>query len=244
MASAAPILALLSGITALFGLLGAYSGLLAPMTGFMLFAAGAILGGLSTVIVSLVALVTTRSGRDPLGRRKALIGSGAGIVLLLIVLGPATAGRDAPPINDITTDLENPPEFASASEVPAYAGRDMSYPPEFVPVVREHYGDLQPVDLDVPPARAYEAALATARSLGWEIVASDPDRRVFDARDESAIFRFVDDIAVRVEARGSGSRVDVRSKSRDGRSDLGANAARIRDFTRELAGELEKKRTG
>lgn len=234
MATVAPILALISGATALIGLLGAWSGLLAPVVGFMLFAAGTILGGIATLIVSVVGLVQTRGGRNPEARRKALVGSAVGVVLLLVVFGAASTGGDAPRINDITTDLENPPEFASAELVPAYAGRDMSYPEEFVPIVRDAYPDLAPIDLAVPPAEAFERALNAAETLGWEIVASDPDRTRFDARQETALFRFVDDVTVRIVARGSGSRIDVRSKSRDGQGDLGANAARIRAFAEQL----------
>jgi len=234
MATVAPILALISGATALIGLLGAYSGMLAPLVGFMLFAAGTLLGGSSTLIVSVIGLVQTRGHRNPEGRHKALMGSAVGVVLLLVVFGAASAGVDAPRINDITTDLDNPPEFASAERVPAYAGRDMRYPEEFVPLVRSAYPDLAPIDLPVPPPEAFERALAAAEALGWRIVASDPDRTRFDARQETALFRFVDDITVRIVPRGSGSRIDVRSKSRDGRGDLGANAARIRAFAEQL----------
>ncbi len=51
---------------------------------------------------------------------------------------------------------------------------------------------------------------------------------MIEATDTSRMFRFVDDIAVRIRPDGTGSRVDVRSKSREGKGDLGVNAARIR----------------
>ncbi|MBW2422981.1 MAG: DUF1499 domain-containing protein [Deltaproteobacteria bacterium] len=234
MASLALIFGLVAGAVALIGLIGAYSGLLAPLTGFQLFAGGGLLGGLLALLVSAVGIATTRGGRDLEGRKKALLGGAIAIVLLSLVLVPGVSGLDYPPINDISTDLEDPPSFAPASTVPDYAGRDMSYPPEFVAVVRDHYPDLQPIDLPDPPTAAFEKARAAAESLGWEIVASAPDRGVFDARDVTAIFRFVDDVTVRVVPRGTGSRVDIRSKSRDGRGDLGANAIRIRAFAKAL----------
>ena len=75
----------------------------------------------------------------------------------------------------------------------------------------------------------------TARELGWEVVGVDPAAGTLLARDTTRIFRFVDDVVVRVRsAEGGGSLVDVRSKSRDGRGDLGANAARIRAFAEAL----------
>ena len=81
-----------------------------------------------------------------------------------------------------------------------------------------------------PPADAFLRALRVAESLGWEVAAKDGGAGAFYARDVSALFRFVDDVVVRVRPDGLGSIVDVRSKSRDGRSDLGANADRIRAF--------------
>jgi uncharacterized protein (DUF1499 family) len=230
MATAAPILSLVAGFVALLGVAGAYLGLVAPLTGFMLFVAGALLGGLLSVVVSLVGIFLSRGGRDPLGRTKALGGLAMGMGLMIVVLGAATMAGDAPPINDITTDLDNPPEFESARIVPDYVGRDMSYPAEFVEVVRVSYPDLEPLRLDSPPDVTFERAIATAESLGWEIVSRSESRGVFDAQHVSTIFRFVDDITVRIVADGPGSLVDMRSKSRDGQSDLGANAARIRTY--------------
>jgi uncharacterized protein (DUF1499 family) len=230
MAAAAPILSLIAGFIALLGPVCAHFGLVAPLTGFMLFVGGALLGGLVSVIVSLLGIVFSRGGRDPQGRTKALGGLAIGLGLLIVVLGPAAMGGDVPPINDITTDLDNPPEFESATIVPDYVGRDMSYPAEFVEVVRVSYPDLEPLRLASPPDVSFERAIAAAESLGWEIVSRSESRGVFDAQHVSRIFRFVDDITVRIVADGPGSRVDMRSKSRDGQSDLGANAARIRIY--------------
>jgi hypothetical protein len=230
MAASAPILSLVAGLVALFGVAGAYFGLVAPLTGFMLFAAGAIIGGLLSVIVSLIGIVLTRGGVDPAGRSKAMGGLAIGLGLLIVVLGVGVTTGGAPPINDITTDLENPPAFESATIVPDYAGRDMSYPAEFVEIVRMSYPDLASLRVASPPDVTFQRAITTAETLGWEIVSRSETRHVFDAQHVSSIFRFVDDITVRIVPDGPGSRIDVRSKSRDGQSDLGANAARIRAF--------------
>lgn len=234
MAVAGLILALIASLLAVIGVLAANLGLVAPMTGFTLFAAGALLGGLLSVIACLLGVFLSRGGRDPEGRTRSLTGLAIGLGLLIVVLGAGAAGRGAPPINDITTDLENPPAFASDLVVPEYRGRDMSYPMEFVPIVEAAYPDLEPLRLEVPPDQAFDRAIAAAESLGWKIVARSDGEGLFDAQDESALFRFVDDIAVRVTADDGGSRIDVRSKSRDGRGDLGANAARIRAFFEEI----------
>lgn len=216
-----------AGVLAGVGLAGAHFGVVAPLTGFQICIGGALLGGLVGVVLSLVAIVRTRGGRDPQGRQSAWLGLAIGLGLVLAVLSGAATGGDAPPINDITTDLEDPPAFAPASQVADYAGRDMGYPPEFVEVVRASYPDLKPLETPTPADETYARALAAAESLGWTIVARDEAARTFDAREATALFRFVDDVTVRVREQGTGARVDVRSKSRDGRGDLGANAKRI-----------------
>jgi uncharacterized protein (DUF1499 family) len=84
----------------------------------------------------------------------------------------------------------------------------------------------------MPPAQAFEKAKSAAESLGWHITLADPARGTIEARDTSKLFRFVDDVAIRVRpGSNGGSVVDIRSKSRDGKGDLGVNANRIRTFT-------------
>lgn len=235
MAAAAPVLALVAGALALLGALAAWLGLVPPMTGFTTFLVGALLGGVIATLASLVGLFLSRGGRDPQGWMRSLIGLAIALGLLLVVLIAASTGGDAPPINDITTDLEDPPAFADTALVPEYAGRDMSYPADYVPIVAEAYPDLDSTKLEAPPTEAFERAVDAAEALGWEIVAKDGARGAFYAKDETALFRFVDDVVVRIRAApGGGSIVDVRSKSRDGQGDLGANAARIRAFQAEL----------
>ena len=230
MASFARTVSLVAAALALLGLAGANLGLVAPLTGFQVCIGGALLGGLLSVLLSLVGIVLTRGGRDAVGRQKAWIGLSIGLGLVLSVLAAAATGGNAPPINDITTDLENPPAFASAAVVDDYADRDMSYPADFVPIVRASYPELAPLQTGEPAEATYARALETAKSLGWEISAQNDVEYTFDARQSTRLFRFVDDVVVRVVSEGTGSRVDVRSKSRDGRGDLGANAKRIERF--------------
>ncbi|MCP4907550.1 MAG: DUF1499 domain-containing protein [bacterium] len=234
MAAAAPKLSLIALALALVGLLGAYLGFFSPMAGFQTFVAGTLLGGFFCTALALIGLVLTRGGRDPAGHTQALVGLSIALGLLIVVLAAASTGGDAPPINDITTDLTDPPAFADNALVPEYAGRDMSYPAEFVAIVRKSYPDLEALRVDVGPTETFARAVAAAEGLGWEVVAKDAGAGAFYAHDVSAIFRFVDDVVVRIRPDGSGARIDVRSKSRDGRGDLGANATRIRAFFAEL----------
>ena len=103
---------------------------------------------------------------------------------------------------------------------------------------KKGYPDLGPLTFPAPPDRAFAAAEAAAQRLGWEIVAAAPAEGRLEATATTPWFGFKDDVVVRVTPAGTGSRVDMRSKSRVGRSDLGANAKRIRGFLAELTARL------
>jgi uncharacterized protein (DUF1499 family) len=156
------------------------------------------------------------------------------LVALACLAGPLLFSRQVkmvPMIHDITTDTDDPPVFvaivarrAGAANPPEYDG------PEVAAKQRAAYPDIKPLHLDDPPARAFERALAAARAMGWEIVAADTDAGRIEATDTTRWFGFKDDVVIRVRAEGQRSKIDVRSKSRVGRSDLGKNASRIRAY--------------
>jgi uncharacterized protein (DUF1499 family) len=211
-------------------------GLAAPLAGFQLFQLG-MLAGLVAVLLGLAGLWATRSSAGRSGRGSAAAGV---LIGALAVGGPiAIASRAAglPLINDITTDPGDPPVFVAALRIDANHGRDLSYPGDSAASEqRAAYPDLAPIRLARPPQQAFEDARGVAVALGWEITAEDSAAGTIEAYDTSRVFEFVDDVVIRVRPDGSGSVVDVRSKSRDGRGDLGVNAARIRAFRSGLAG--------
>ena len=143
----------------------------------------------------------------------------------------------APAINDITTDTENAPAFVAI--VPLRAGS--KYPPEypgadFAQRQRQSFPDIAPAHLSAPPAEAFARARAVADAMGWNIVAVAPDEGRIEAPAETRWFGFTDDVVISVRPEGDGARVDIRSKSRIGRSDRGMNAWRVREFLRRLNG--------
>jgi uncharacterized protein (DUF1499 family) len=136
------------------------------------------------------------------------------------------AARSVPPINDITTDPSNPPKYMTTSR---------PYPGEaFARQQAVAYPDIKPVMLKMPPREAFERAVKAAEAMGWEVVGRDAAAGTLEAVDSTKWFGFKDDIAVRVSPADGGSRVDVRSKSRVGRNDIGTNARRIRAYTERL----------
>ena len=91
-----------------------------------------------------------------------------------------------------------------------------------------------PLIVGLRPDVAFARALETAQQMGWTIVASDESAGRIEASQKSRWMGFTDDIIVRVTPASSGSRIDLRSSSRYGRSDFGVNAARIRDYLTAL----------
>jgi uncharacterized protein (DUF1499 family) len=225
-ASAARICGLAGiGLFAL-GPLAIQLGLASAFVGFRIFGLG-LLAGLAAFVLGLVGIATTRASSARIGRAHALTGLLLGAVVVGCVAFAARPGIGVPAINDITTDPSDPPAFSDPER--GYPGS------EFADAQRAAYPDLAPIRFDGPPEAAFAASLSAAQELGWEIVREDAESGVFEATDTSVIFRFVDDISVRVRPDAGGARIDVRSKSRVGKGDLGANAARIRKFRDALA---------
>ena len=144
--------------------------------------------------------------------------------------------KSLPLIHDVTTDTADPPAFVALLETRRKAPNGADYGGEAVAAEqRRGYADIKPVVVKAPPREAHQRALDAARSLGWEVAASDAAAGRIEATDTTRFFGFKDDIVIRVRPEGEGSRIDVRSASRVGLSDIGANAARVRRFLDELA---------
>src|SRR5262245_32926568 len=199
--------------------------LVPALAGFGLFA----LGGLLCLAASIAALIALLRGR---GLRPGGVVAFVGAAILLVAARP---GMGVPRINDYTTDLADPPVFTKAATLSANAGRDMAYPPAFAADQRVCCADLHSVHLSAAPADAFTRVQTTASGMpSWTVIASDPATGTIEAVVTTRIFGFQDDVAIRVRPADGGSVVDVRSKSRDGKGDLGVNANRIRAFVAQL----------
>ncbi len=174
--------------------------------------------------------------RNPAGRRgaeRAWGGLALGALALLVLAVSAAPGAGLPAINDITTNPDDPPAFSALARQAKERGAEMKpLDQATIDAQKAAYDDLAPIQLDLPPRQALERAHRVALELGWTVVESDPAAGRIEAIDVTGIFQFVDDVVIRVRPSGSGSicTVDVRSKSRVGKGDVGANAARIRAF--------------
>jgi uncharacterized protein (DUF1499 family) len=188
--------------------------------------------GIAALAVSALALLL---GRSRLQWREVAVAIAAFAVGLLIAFVPWHYDRmrtTVPPIHDITTDSDNPPAFAAVVAArTADGGNPAAYEgAKIAGQQRQAYPDIAPVNLPLPQDAAFNRALDAAQRMGWTIVAADDRAGRIEASDRSRWFGFTDDIVIRITAEGSGSRVDVRSSARLGRSDFGVNAARVRNY--------------
>jgi uncharacterized protein (DUF1499 family) len=192
--------------------------------------------GIAALAVSVLALLLGRSRIQPRGVAIAVIAFIAGGLVAYVPWHYDNLRHTLPPINDITTDADNPPAFiAVVAARAAEGGNPVAYPgAKFAEQQKEAYSDIAPLVLALPPDRAFSRALDTAQRLGWTIVTGDPIAGRIEASDRSRWFGFTDDIVIRITPSGSGSRIDMRSSSRLGRSDFGVNAARIRAYLTAL----------
>jgi len=148
------------------------------------------------------------------------------------------AARSVPPIHDVTTDLENPPTFEAVVPLRADAPNTLERSPALAEQQRQGYPNLAPITLSVSSDQAFDGALAAAQEAGWRIVTADKGSGRIEATDTTRWFGFLDDIVVRLTPWGTGTRVDVRSVSRVGRSDVGTNARRIRRYLDALQQDI------
>lgn len=209
---------------------------------FTLLRWGAVIG-LVGGVVSLLALLTmfTRTGR----RAVRALFAGVGLIIGAASFGVPWAllqqAHSVPPIHDITTDVAQPPVFQAILPLRRNAPNPATYGgPAIAREQRQAYPDIKPLQLHVSPQRAFAAALEVAKSMGWQIVAAAPQAQRIEATATTFWFGFKDDVVIRIRAAEPGARVDVRSVSRVGVSDLGKNAERIRRFSdqlTQLAGE-------
>jgi uncharacterized protein (DUF1499 family) len=185
------------------------------------------------------AVLAVALGRSRIGGRGAALAAAAFVAGGLVAYVPwhyDAMRRIYPPINDITTDTENPPAFlAVLAARKAEGGNPADYAGAKV-AEQQHraYPDIAPLILALPPDRAFSRALDTAQRMGWTIVAADPVAGRIEASDRSRWFGFTDDIVIRITPSGSDSRIDMRSSSRFGRGDFGVNATRVRDYLTAL----------
>ena len=170
-------------------------------------------------------------------KQRVLLPGIMGILLSLPVITATLlfeySAKAYPPINDITTDTQDPPSFW---DVP----NPIDYPGQAVADLQQAaYPDLSPLQLSISPEQTFDQALTVITDKGWEVIATDPDEGRIEAVESSPLFGFKDEMVIRVGSYDDGAIVDIRSRSRIGRIDRGTNAKRIRGYLKDLKARVD-----
>ena len=229
-------LALLVALAALMSGLGTRWGFWSFRTGFQILRYSAM-AAIAAAIIALVAALLTRPGVPQRGFIVSIVALVVSLVVVAIPYQFARSAKAAPPIHDITTDVNNPPQFVAVLPLRKDAANPAEYGgPEIARQQQQAYPDIQPLLLQLPEQRAFQRALDAAKAMGWEIVAADPAGRI-EATARTFWFGFRDDVVIRLTPVGDRTVLDVRSVSRVGRGDVGTNAKRVRAYLEKVKGE-------
>lgn len=188
----------------------------------------ACLGSAVLVILSIILLLLPRFApwRQAIVRHAFFALPGA--MLLLALIG---GGGSSPRIHDITTDTDDPPTFTMAELQRGEGANSLALDPAVIAQQQAAYPDLGTLVSALPADETFNLALQAVTDLGWKIYHQDREAGVIEAVDTTRIMGFKDDVVIRVRAGAQGSEVDLRSVSRVGEGDMGANAKRIRAFS-------------
>jgi uncharacterized protein (DUF1499 family) len=222
---------LILGLAAIAGLVASgigYRRSVWPFVEALKYAEWATYGAALALVLAVIGLIQARPGAKRRGFIPAILGALLALPLVGMAIQWEYAARTYPPINDISTDIEDPPVFWDMPNPTDYPGGEKAE------LQRAGYPDLAPLVLAIPPEQAFVQALALVESRGWEIVAKVPEEGRIEATASSLLFGFKDEVIVRVAPADGGAKIDVRSRSRLGLIDRGVNAKRIRAYLADL----------
>lgn len=220
------------------GMLGARLELIPALFGFQMFILGALLGLLG-LVSGLIGIWRTGDPALRSGRIAAWIGTIVGLAIALPVAAVVLMSRGFPILDDVTTNFADPPTFTRAGLIDENRDRSLTYDRAHCePLQRAAYGTIAPLALpDAPPIAFQHVKIAAGEMPDWRVTFVDPRRLALEGVAVSGPFHFKQDFVIEVRpGTGGGSVVEMRSKSRDGISDFGVNAAHIRALFAMLAG--------
>ncbi len=210
-------------------------------------AVGFVLAALALALGLIGLIGVWRTGRP--GAARVALGVSLSLALLAVPFSIGLLARSFPLLNDVTTDPADPPDYQVLAARRTGNANPATYPgATFAALQATAYPDLKPMDVPRSPAETFDLVVDVLKRLQMTIVAEEPPTEDgvagrAEAFDRTLVLGFYDDISVRVAATGDPaepqSRIDLRSSSRYGQSDFGANAQRLRDVMREIVARLE-----
>jgi len=199
-----------------------------------LFAYGAKAGMVASVL-GLIALIGNKLITDSKSK-VALLGL-IGLLTGLVATGlPMAFKRKAAahPLHDITTNTTNPPSFQAILPLRANAPNPPEYDASIANRSQQLYPELKTLISSASKEALFKQALASVKKTDWVLVNENSQQGIIEATDTTFWYGFKDDIVIRIQATNNGSALDIRSKSRIGGSDVGANSERIIKFLENL----------
>ncbi|MEO7386949.1 MAG: DUF1499 domain-containing protein [Gammaproteobacteria bacterium] len=228
------ILAALSGLAARTGILPASASMGSYALASLLFLISAVTAGLG--------LIRSGGTAGTVSAPATWLALLAGLAITINNGVMLQRGMSAPGIHDITTDTDYPPAFVA---VVPLRQKDTQAPPEYpgpatAAAQKRSYPEIKPLFFSRPANVVFDAALAVVADKGWTLVDSNVADGRIEATAESRWIRLKDDVVIRVQPGRDQTRVDVRSKSRADRGDMGANASRVQDYLDSLNERLAR----
>ena len=228
LAVSALALGALAIILPMLGGLGTRAGVWSWPIGLLLTPLGLLVAVIGLLLGAVALLRLRKTGHAP---GAAVAGTGISAMSFLYLGYLVALSFILPRIHNISTDIEDPPEFTMAASLRGEGDNPLFYDSEVIgPVQREAFPGLGPLELDLPPRRVYELARGALLDMGLELVREAPEQGEIEAVATTFWFGFKDDVVVRLRATDPGTRMDVRSVSRVGIGDFNANADRISEI--------------
>lgn len=219
----------------LFGPLGTRFGVWEYGLGITATLAAAALAAIG-LLLGVIAFFVTLARKLPADRPPVAIAVCLCALVLGVMLQQINTAQSVPQIHNISTDIEDPPRFDVVTGLRGPDANPLAYDSAKIgPLQREAYPEVRTLESDVAAGEMFNRAQAALEDMGLEIVNANATAGIIEATATTFWFGFKDDVVVRVRGTDGGSEVDVRSVSRVGLSDLGANARRIRQILGRLA---------
>lgn len=188
--------------------------------------------------VFVLGLICWRMQREsnPKGSKAARLAMILSLLPLIGIGSQILLARSVPSIHNISTDTVNPPEFSRIAELRAGNSNPLEYQASLLADIQtKAYPNVKTLLTDLSPRQAHKVALGVAYGFGWHVVNENVVSGVIEATETTKLWAFKDDVVIRVTERSNGgSAIDMRSVSRVGQNDFGANAKRIEKFMTEF----------
>ncbi len=212
--------------------------LIGTQIAIMIFGIGNV-AMLIAIVSASVGLILNKGRPVNIWSRWSLGAIAVGVALLANSAMVVNSARSLPAIHDISTDTQQPPVFESVLPLRIDAPNPAEYAGAEVAAKQlAAYPDITTMTFSESADTVFQTATRVVENMGWDLVAADADAGRIEATDTTFWFGFKDDVVIRIRNRSGITELDIRSKSRVGMSDIGANANRIRSFRDRLNSSL------